>query len=241
MARQLSRGTCYLCEGTFPKASMTRHLAKCLAIHGDTDKADVGTAKKGKLIHVVIEGKYQPQYWLHLEMPATTTLQILDGFLRRIWLECCDHLSAFKIDRKKTPARRPSLAALLAGGPFDWRDPNEVEMEDRVGDVLQKGSKLSHEYDFGSTTSLSLKEVGAREGLIVKPNDIHLLARNEPPYIPCGRCGKAAATIIDLEESYDESGWLCAACAEERGLSEDDMTLPVVNSPRTGVCGYTGN
>ena len=236
MARLQSQGTCSLCKGTFPKASMTRHLTKCLAAHEAAEGAGVGKAKEGKLVRVVVEGKYDPRYWLHLEMPATATLQHLDNFLRHIWLECCGHLSAFTIEGRKrsTP---PSLEELMA---TDWRDPDEVEMEEEVSNLFKKDMKLSYEYDFGSTTHLSLKVVGEREGAIVKPNDVHVLARNDPPHIPCGRCHQAAATIIDMENSYDESGWLCARCAEEMELSEDEMTLPVVNSPRTGVCGYTG-
>jgi hypothetical protein len=241
MARQQSHGQCYLCKGTFPKGSMTRHLAKCLPAH---DNAAVlgkaGKAKKGKLFHLVVEGKYNSQYWLHVEMPATTRLGYLDQLLRDLWLECCGHLSAFQIEGKKRPAPR-SLADLLAMASPDWRGPSEVDMQDCVGDVLQKGSKLSYEYDFGSTTELSLKVVGEREGWVAKPNDVHILARNDPPHILCGRCHKADAALIDMENAYDESGWLCDQCAEETGLAaRDEMTLPVVNSPRTGVCGYTG-
>jgi len=240
MARQQTQGTCYLCKGTFPKSSMTRHLTRCLAAHGDADAAATGKAKTGKLVHVVIDSKGDPRYWLHVEMPATTKLEYLDSFLRDIWLECCGHLSAFKVEGKKRPLPlRLSLEDLLASGPGEWTNPDEVDMEKRVGDVFTKGAKLSYDYDFGSTTTLSLKGVGEREGLVVKPNDMHVLARNDPPYIPCGSCGQAAATLIDVENTYDESSWLCAACAEKEDLSEE-MTLPVVNSPRTGVCGYTG-
>jgi hypothetical protein len=240
MARQQSQGTCYLCKDTFPKASMTRHLTKCLTIHDSAEMGSERKAKKGKLFRLIVEGKYQPQYWLHLEIPATATLQDLDDFLRHIWVECCDHLSAFKIEgQKRRPP--PSLKELLAADPRGWGDPDEVDMEDQVGNIFKKDMKLSYEYDFGSTTHLSLKVVGEREGSILKPNEVQVRARNDPPHIPCGRCRQAAATIIDMENSYDESGWLCARCAEEMELSEEEMTLPVVNSPRTGVCGYTGD
>jgi hypothetical protein len=237
MARQQSKGTCYLCKGTFPKASMTRHLTKCLTVHDPAEKASEGNAKQGRLFRLVVEGKYQPYYWLHLEIPATATLADLDAFLRHIWLECCGHLSAFKIEGPKR-RQRPSLAELIAD---DWRDPDEVDMDQPVGDLFKKDLKLSYEYDFGSTTHLTLKVVGEREGPIVKPHEVRVLARNDPPHIPCGRCHQAAATLIDMENSYDESGWVCARCGEEMELSEEEMTLPVVNSPRTGVCGYTGD
>jgi hypothetical protein len=219
---------------------MTRHLAKCLPTHDDAETLPAAKKKKGKLFHVLVEAKHQPQYWLHLEMPATTRLQHLDQFLRDIWLECCGHLSAFKIESRKRAAPR-SLEDLLAADPDDWRDPDEVDMEEKVGNVFKPGLKLSYEYDFGSTTYLSIKVVGEREGWVVKPNDVHVLARNDPPHIPCGRCHQGAATIIDMENAYDNSGWLCDRCAEETDLADSDMTLPVVNSPRTGVCGYTGN
>jgi hypothetical protein len=240
MARQQSHGTCSLCKGTFSKASMTRHLAKCLTTHDDAEKLPAGKNKEGQLFHVVVEGKHQPHYWLHLEMPATTRLEDLDQFLRHVWLECCGHLSAFKIEGQKRAAPR-TLEDFLAADPGDWRDPDEVDVEKEVGNLFKPGMKLSYDYDFGSTTRLSIKVVGEREGRVVKPNDVHLLARNDPPHIPCGRCHQGAAAVIDMENSYDESGWLCDQCAEETDLADSDMTLPVVNSPRTGVCGYTGN
>ena len=241
MARQQSQGTCYLCKGTIARASMTRHLARCLPAHDDAEKLPPGKNRKGKLLHVVVECKDDPRYWLHLEMPATTRLKYLDQFLRNIWLECCGHLSAFKIEGQKGKRAPLTMRDLMAMGRDDWRDPDEVDMEEKVGAVFRPGVKLSYEYDFGSTTRLSLRVVAEREGWVVKPNDLHVLARNDPPHIPCGRCQQGAATLIDVENSYEESGWLCARCAEETDLAGSDMTLPVVNSPRTGVCGYTGN
>jgi hypothetical protein len=34
---------------------------------------------------------------MHLEVPADATLTDLDEFLRETWVECCEHLSAFRI------------------------------------------------------------------------------------------------------------------------------------------------
>jgi hypothetical protein len=242
MARQQTQGTCSLCKGTFGKRAMTRHLSRCLEAHAGDEQASKG--KKGRLLHLVVESPGDPRYWLHLEMPAAGKLQALDGFLRDIWLECCGHLSAFKIEGQKrhSPMRVLSeLRNFLASGTDEWADPNELDMGSRVGDVFEMGPKLSYEYDFGSTTALSLKMVGEREGPVKKAGEVSLLARNDPPNILCGMCEKAPATIIDMENAYDESGWLCDACAEKDDLVDSDMTLPVVNSPRTGVCGYTGS
>src|SRR6266487_3021906 len=65
-----------------------------------------------------------------------------------------------------------------------------------------------------------------------------VLGRNTPPLIPCGVCGKPA-TAVCSQCVYDEQGWLCEACAKTHECGED-MLLPVVNSPRVGMCGYTG-
>jgi hypothetical protein len=240
MARQQSHGTCSLCKSTFSKGAMTRHLSRCLEAHAGAEHATRG--KTGKLLHLVVQSPGDPRYWLHLEMPAAGKLQALDGFLRDIWLECCGHLSAFKIEgRKRSPLRSlADLRAMIASGPHEWTDPDEIDMSTPAGDVFQMGVKVSYEYDFGSTTALSLKMVGEREGPVKKAGEVTLLARNDPPDIPCGVCEKAPATIIDMENAYDESGWLCDACAEKEDLADSDMTLPVVNSPRAGVCGYTG-
>jgi hypothetical protein len=238
MARQSSQGTCCLCQSSFSKGAMTRHLAKCVPAH-ESARAAAEKMKEAKVFRIVVEGKYNKSYWLYLDMPATSQLGDLDQFLRRIWLECCGHMSAFR-SPKKTRPRALSMAQMLAAGPMDWQDPDELNMEDKVGTIFHKGLTLSYEYDFGSTTALSVKIVDEHEGLVPKGQECRLLARNDPPHIPCGRCKEAEATIIDTEKVYDKSGWLCARCAAKARLDED-MTLPVVNSPRTGVCAYTGD
>jgi hypothetical protein len=66
---------------------------------------------------------------------------------------------------------------------------------------------------------------------------VEILARNDPPEIKCSHCDNLAAHIC-VECDYDNC-WLCDDCAEDHECGED-MLLPVVNSPRTGVCGYVG-
>ncbi len=102
--------------------------------------------------------------------------------------------------------------------------------------VLRPGLKFFHEYDFGTTTHLALKVVAEQENRLSK-NAIYLLARNLPPPIKCARC-EAPATQVCVECIDTEAGWLCGAHAEKH--RHQDMFLPVVNSPRVGMCGYTG-
>jgi hypothetical protein len=104
--------------------------------------------------------------------------------------------------------------------------------------VAAVGTKFFHEYDFGSTTELSLKVVGLREegGLKRGPR---LLARNAPPEILCQECGEQLATIVCTECACQDGGELCEGCAADHEC-DDEMYLPLVNSPRAGVCAYAG-
>ena len=48
-------------------------------------------------MHLVVEGYRLPMYWMHLQVAFETTLATLDRFFRDTWLECCGHLSVFRI------------------------------------------------------------------------------------------------------------------------------------------------
>ena len=106
--------------------------------------------------------------------------------------------------------------------------------------VLKVGQKFSYEYDFGSTTELNLRVILEREGVVQEGEEddpITILARNEPPIILCKVCGKPATKVAGGYYNVEENAY-CNKCARR---SEDaEMMLPVVNSPRVGVCGYTG-
>jgi hypothetical protein len=88
---------------------------------------------------------------MHLEIPADATLEGLDQFLRDTWLECCGHLSAFTIGEERYYS--------YSEGELDGED-----MSASLGDLLKAGMKFHYEYDFGTTTELTLKVVGEQEG-----------------------------------------------------------------------------
>ncbi len=94
-------GICKFCRGEFEKAKITQHLKNCkerARMEAETAKSPKGKKfVRTKLFHIVLEGKYNPQYWMHIEMPAEAQLMLLDDFIRAAWVECCDHLSAFQI------------------------------------------------------------------------------------------------------------------------------------------------
>lgn len=398
MARVKSEGKCNFCHKTFSKQGMARHLKACKTRQAayEAAAAQAGAAPR-KLLYIQAQGSYAPEYWLHLEMPADLTLYALDDFLRGIWLECCGHLSQFRIGetfysidaggddtawgplpgwedddfeddedfddedfedegpqlRLVTPPafapddapgeeaeaggelgafppplhlipQDPALTAALSDPDLDadfetlatamlpkfltfleQRDPTsltddeiiaftvremfnldesvdvsdiveqvkvdmgslsdlmpplpflgpepfdgfgfgrfrEESMNVPLGDVLRVGMEFEHEYDFGTTTHLTLRVMGERMGVLVdgRESGIHIMARNDPPEVLCESCGKRPATQVCSYCIWDWDGqaWFCDDCARQHE-HYDEGFLPVVNSPRVGMCGYTG-
>ncbi len=220
----MSRGTCFYCQNTYTGRGMYRHLAACdereAAIAAEDEKAP-----KVKIFHLVVKGTYATDHWLHLEVPATATLHDLDQFLRGIWLECCGHLSQFTINDV-------NFAVHVDRSWF----PDDRSMDVKLGKVLYPDLEFSYEYDFGSTTRLDLRVVSEREGTVDDDELIHVMARNDPIDYQCDECGEPA-TVICVFCNYT---LLCDECSETHKCSTDGF-LPVVNSPRMGVCGYTGD
>jgi len=220
---RILKGTCNLCGKIFKKAAMTNHLKSCR--EKNPPKAP-GKEKpcKEKVFYLLVEGRDLLDYWMHVEAPADSVLSQLDDLLRRTWLECCNHISAFTIDKERYSVE--PLAEL-----------EEKDMYISLGDVLRPRMRFYHVYDYGTTTKLTLKVVSVRERLISNEPP-QILARNEPPEIVCDSCGKLATHVCSCWH-WGGEGWLCDACVTKHGC-EYGMLLPVVNSPRVGICGYDG-
>jgi len=220
MGQKHSEGECRFCHKIFSGRGIGKHLLACEA-KKEIDEALNRRKKQGDIYHLAISA-WGP-YWLHIEMKGTATLFKLDKFLREIWLECCGHLSQFTI-------RGVSYSSYEEHDDF-WGDAPE-SMDIPLEDVLNLKDKFSHEYDFGTPTELSLQVVSIRKGVMDTP--IRILARNHPPVFECQNCKKIASQICALcMEDY------CDKCMEAHECGED-YAMPLVNSPRTGVCGYVG-
>lgn len=227
-----STGKCSLCDKTFDKKEVTKHLDSCIKEKsGGEDSSTKKKLKKGKIFHLVVEGCDQPEYWIHIAAPAQAKLTHLDGFLRDIWVECCGHLSAFNIGGVSYSSDASNADSFW----LDSGDEGDESMDVTLEKVLSPQMKFLYEYDFGTTTELTLKVLSVYEGLV---GGILLLARNDPPVIMCDSCGKVAVQICS-ECVFDGEGWLCDECAPKHECGEE-MCLPVVNSPRVGMCGYCG-
>jgi hypothetical protein len=238
--RRLSRGLCYLCGQEFSKNTIGRHVDKCWEELASKEKHAQYSLQPTKFFRLAIEGRDLPDYWLHLDIRADATLEDLDDFLRRYWLECCGHLSAFMIGETRYSWQPP--------GGFDDDDffgemdeafgmPREQPMTVMLADALSPGLTFFHEYDFGTTTELKLRVLTEHEETVRRKN-LRVLARNEPPAIPCIECGEEADWIGMYGGSYEMRA-ICEDCLVKKGDNAVRL-LPVVNSPRTGECAYTG-
>lgn len=227
MTKRISKGICALCQGEFSRASMAKHLEACQRRAADAAHAAGRRPERTmKYFHLVAEGRDLPMYWMHLQVRTGITLADLDAFLRETWLECCGHMSAFEIERQRY---------VSGAGIYFEPAPSEHSLRVRLDRVFHPGLICFYEYDFGTTTELRLK-VLAEEAREASGESIQLLARNTPPLIPCGVCGKPATSVCSVCV-YEEEGWLCAKCAKTHECG-DEMLLPVVNSPRVGMCAY---
>jgi transcription elongation factor Elf1 len=196
-----STGNCYLCGASLSKSAMRNHLFK---LHGEDKGGQECSLLK-------IEGLYQKDYWLYIDIPKKETLDELDYFLRQIWLECCGHMSAFLYPKHI-----------------------EIDMNRRL-ESFAAGDKFLHHYDFGTTTETAITIMGTT--IRKKQKDsVRLLARNVPPVFQCKDCGKQADFIYMGADDNWEMPFYCAKC----GKKYDDMLLPISNSPRMGSCGYSG-
>ncbi|MDI9470250.1 MAG: hypothetical protein QM296_08590 [Bacillota bacterium] len=238
MARQQTKGRCRYCNKEFTRTGIIRHLASCKVRAEKLPSDDKGQTTG--YFELLLTGRYDRDYWLVIEMDERLDLADLDHFIRNIWVECCDHLSAFYIDGGSYDSAYGEVAT--------WRE-NSHSMHTRLKKLLHVGQEFLYEYDFGSTTELLISVKDYRRGA-KQQEKLSILARNNPPEILCSTCEKEAAAWVYMGHFDDDKPFICESCLEMRRQEEscdeeaeyfEDYLLPVCNSPRMGVCGYTGS
>jgi hypothetical protein len=217
--RKQTRGACAFCGRQMTGNGMVKHLSACPKRKEALSESDNQSRKEEKIYHLKVQDAWLSDFWLHLEMRGSATLKDLDSYLRAIWLECCGHLSQFS---------------------SKGQSGEEIAIDSEVSTVFQQGLELTHIYDFGDSSETQIKVVGVREGRPMTEHPIFLMARNELPEVESCGCGKPGAWLcMDYDDTLDEVVILCKEHGEEEEY-QDHAMLPIVNSPRTGRCGYNG-
>jgi hypothetical protein len=190
------------------------------------------------------ERYYDPDTWNSPEVQLT-----LDIYFPRLVRESKTVSFTFSPEGRYDDDMGLWLPPILEAPEQANEETSEIEEEEeedlRLETLLEVGNTFTYEYDFGTSTDLKLKVVGEREGGFPSDVGVLVVAQNEAPEILCQVCGKKRAVKICNYCEYEGKGWLCSDCARGHkkksscGLSEEEL-LPVVNSPRAGVCGYAG-
>ena len=217
-----SEGKCVYCNQMVAKSAISKHLSKHLQ---DLEKEHKTTETA---FHVKIQVQ---EMFLNLLVSSGAQLVDLDDFLRAIWLECCGHMSSF----------------MQKGKEYDinWDDEDGdigEPMGELIANIFKEDMVLKYEYDFGSTTSFDVKILKAYHVSVKEP--VTLLSRNEPLAIMCGLCKTQPAVKICSIHMYEEYAFYCKDCQKKHAKIcpdfKDYAAMPVVNSPRMGVCAYDG-
>ena len=224
----IGTGKCGICGRSVRKSEMKKHLDTCIEEERKALKA--GSAELTGIFRILVTGEDERgrDYWLNLEASEKATLSDLDALLRKVWLECCNHESRFAINRT-----------------FYTYSPKanfiHESLDFKLGDVLKEGVKFEYKYGpvYGiESTDLLLKVISRRVELVDPEKPIRIVARNEPPRRMC-RCGQEAVVVCKSCNILNE-GWLCDDCARFHDCGREEQ-LPVVNSPRVGMCNYLGD
>ncbi|CDI03814.1 conserved hypothetical protein [Candidatus Competibacter denitrificans Run_A_D11] len=215
-----SKGKCVYCGYETTKGSMTKHLSTCSQRRSTIEQSDSTQGASEPVYHLRVQSLDVSDFWLHLEIRGSAPLKELDRYLRAIWLECCGHLSQFG-----------------RGGGWD----NKVAKTRQIQAVFTPEVELVHIYDFGTTSETSIKMAGLRQGKPTTKHPIALMARNLMPEAQCTQCGKPAVWLcIECLIEHEVWGTLCDEHIKQHPHNNYGEPIEIVNSPRLGLCGYTG-
>lgn len=176
--------------------------------YGDCLK-NVYKDKSGYLIKLVSHGIREDVYFIYARLGLNCKFKDLDKFLKEVWCECCEHMSEFNLFKNKVG---------LIG---------EIKKTEKFS-KYKVGDRFEYEYDMGNATTVYLEILDILSGN-EENKEIEILKRNEQPKIICNNC--------DNESKYydkENDEFVCEKCAQV----EEECRFNVVNSPRTGVCGY---
>ncbi|MFT8350873.1 SEC-C metal-binding domain-containing protein [Clostridium saccharoperbutylacetonicum] len=207
------QGKCYYCEKELTERTIKRHMKNCPEMKKVIDKQmRIAKGTRNQFI-ISIKDKDEPnKYCIYASIDTNLQLQHLDKLIRDIWVECCGHLSAFYID-----------------GKILTDNMNELyEMNLFLKDVLSIGKKFGYEYDFGSSTNLSLEVVEVLE-VPKEFTQIEIIARNNKYISPrngvCGYNGKKSD-----EKQYLPQNNIKYKISRKKPLHNEDLEFDLLTS-----------
>lgn len=199
-----NEGKCFVCDQNIIRSSAEQHITKCIKPEGT----------EGHIIEITTNSTF----WMYAFVHAKTTFRDLDEFMRKKWVECCNHRSFFHIGD-----------SILAS---DIKENFEESMDQPLLNLISNHPNIRYTYDEGEPTEITITNRSSVNGC-AEPS-IALLARNYMPHYPCKNCSETAEAICKECEQC-----VCEECADIHECGQENL-LSTSNSPRMGVCEYEG-
>lgn len=153
--RPISKGNCAFCEAELAKNKMTQHLKSCKQrLANIATQEEKSQETKTRLFHILAEGQYNPQYWLHFEVPASESLWSLDGFLKDMWIDDLDHLSGFTINGTDYSNDYPD--DFFSFNEVEETEETEISEEEKETEMRELVDKVVSTFAEGSASYLGI-------------------------------------------------------------------------------------
>jgi hypothetical protein len=235
----LKCGLCNCCKATVRSQKYALpHAEQCAKLMTVFTPDDTRSSTSEKATPIASEKGYyfkvtcnlRPNvYWMVVAVPESFTLSQVDDFLRRVWVDCCDHASCFQFILSKK-----RMGKMLK---------KSKTVQEFLPVFQEKKRSLGYKYDFGTPSELTLEYLGeVRNGLKVPTDHAFVLLRNTIPVMICSFCEGEAGKYF-CRFCYEAFGENCVhhhtICDYDFREEDEDFKpkLPV-NSPRLGGCGF---
>jgi hypothetical protein len=158
VAKPSLSGKCVFCQAEVVKSKMTQHIKFCKQRQAYILEQEQDTQQpKTRLLHILAEGSYNPQYWMHFELSANASLWILDALIKEMWIEDLDHLSSFKINGTNYDNDEPDDFSFWGGfEEVEKKEEEEEEEEESEEEYLQRALTAIDELAATYTDALDL-------------------------------------------------------------------------------------
>lgn len=123
--------------------------------------------------------------WLDLEIRADLDLEVLDTFLRAVWVECCHHLSPFVVPQgpRQILCERDPEKPRAAADPWQGNASGELPMAGvTIAQIAEHTLIFGHEYAYGTSTILCLHIMTRYQGP-AREKGVRILSGNLKPFV----------------------------------------------------------
>jgi len=153
------------------------------------------------------------KYFIYAIFGLYCTFEDINLFLREEWCDCCQHLSTFDVIILENNKKLKVM---------------DIDFDINIS-IFENAEKFIYEYDMGTPTIVEFKIIKKLNSNI-SDSKIDIIFQNKPHILKCECNNNAKYTYLDT--------LLCDECYDDIDCEEQIDIL--VNSPRTGICGYEG-